>query len=261
MKVENQETGDFDSGNELYDDNSTMNNSLAVDDTINTWIGEPEETMSTLEINQTSLKRVLTDLEYTETPLKRVRFASHMKDIDVERKLHTRIVAERKQKPLSHNLSLKTRVNQMKKEVGVLQSVKKYRNGKDLDPLIEKWKLNGQMAANHLFNDAKIKIERMGGIMEFKKRERKLKNRQRRFEFDDSMILELDDYMRTDEFQSLDNYDKQGILERKQQLEDIQEKFENESDKEDNDGSDDDKGELTLEELFKQMKMDINLFF
>lgn len=47
MKVENQETGDFDSGNELYDDNSTMNNSLIVDDTINTWIGEPEETMST----------------------------------------------------------------------------------------------------------------------------------------------------------------------------------------------------------------------
>lgn len=85
--------------------------------------------------------------------------------------------------------------------------------------LITKWKQHGQRAANCLYNDAKAKIERMRGTSRFGSKKRQQRKRQKVFGFDDSMLLEIEDSVGSEQWDLIDEYDKQGVLKLKKKLE------------------------------------------
>lgn len=266
MTTKEVESVSLNNGDEFNDANYLGDETLIMDETLDTSILEIEENQAWLSSDKTKRnphKRVLESFETDNRSFKKVKVDINEKISCLSEHIESNERAEHqftsnsiKRTPIG-DLPLRTHINKLKQEVDLLQKVKKYRNALKIDPLIEKWRQNGQMAANHLFNDSKIKIEQMGGMGEFKHREKRTKQRQKMFEFDDSMIYELEDYMETSEFKGLDKYDRSEIAERKRELEERQQNIEKEADSE----VEDTEGEFTMEELFKQMKMKISLFF
>lgn len=162
----------------------------------------------------------------------------------------------------------------LRTEVEVMKKVKKYRDSKEsekMDQLIEKWRNIAQMASNYMLNEARYKVERMGGLSEFRNKQKKAKLRKMKFEFDESLLYRIEEYMESEEYKNLDKYEKEEIISRKNELEKMSEMIENgrypgandDDDNNDNDGDDDKETdeEFTMEDLYKQLKLDYDLVY
>lgn len=160
---------------------------------------------------------------------------------------------------------LEREITKYTSEINLMKKIKKYRETNDtqkLNELIEKWRDIAQKGSNYLFNAAKLKISRMGGIEEFRKRQKKSKLKKMKFEFDESLLFRIEEYMETEEFKNLEGYEKEEVLSRKKELEEMSEKLENGQiafgDEEEEDDDDD---EFTIEELYKQLGLDYELVY
>lgn len=161
---------------------------------------------------------------------------------------------------------LRREIMKLQTEINIMKKVKKYRDSKDsrkLTMLIDKWKKNAEMASNYIYNQASMKVSRMGGMNEFRKRQKKSKLRRMKFEFDESMLYRLEEYMETEEFRSLDKYDQNELRSKKIEMEKMSEKIENgeilisDDDPENEEGSD----EFTMKDLYKQLGLDYELVY
>jgi hypothetical protein len=160
---------------------------------------------------------------------------------------------------------LKRDIQKYEKELSMMKKIKKYRDSKEsekLDALIEKWRSIAEMGSNYIFNEAKIKIEKMGGIKQFKLKEKKAKLRKMKFEFDENLLYKIEEYITTEEYKNLDDYEKEEILAKQRELEEMSEKLERgELPLGDDDKDDDDNDEFTMKDLYKQLKLDYNLVY
>lgn len=128
-----------------------------------------------------------------------------------------------------------------------------------LDEKIEQWQEVAKKASNYLLNEARNKITRMGGIDEYRRRQRESKLRKLKFQYDSTMLDRINDYMETSEYKSLDKYEKQQVKDRKQQIEAMGEKiaggeFETEDDQ-------DVDSEFSLKELYAQLQLDYDMIY
>lgn len=255
MKALQSETSASDVINELYDTDCTIDTSFLGENTMETSIlveDNDETEMSTHELTENKRKRTSENSEVLSN-------AKRPKTGNLKTKgsaVGLSATAEHKNRKCSAKMELKCQIMRLKADVELLTKVKKYRTSSKMDSLIEKWRENGRMAASHLFNDAKIKVERMGGMEEFQLRQKREKKRQRQFEFDESKIYELEEFMESEEYEALDKYDKKDVQDQKCQLEEMRCALELSESEEELGPS-----EFTMKTLFDQMKMNMDLFF
>lgn len=204
------------------------------------------------------------------TPMSVVRdngLLKTMKQFDPKTPIQTKLKqATKKDSPQIKIRQVKREIFNLQREIEVMKRVKKYRNSSEnekLDESILKWRDIAQMASNYMLNEARNKISQMGGIDSFKERQKKAKQRKMKFEFDDSMLYKIEDYMETEEYKELGKYEKEEILSKKRELEEMSEKLENgefpvdESEDELGDNND----EFSMKDLYKQLKLDYNLVY
>jgi hypothetical protein len=205
------------------------------------------------------------------TPMSVVRdngLLKKLKQFDPKTPIQTKL------KQATHIDNTQAKIRQLKRdiatyqtEIGTMKTVKKYRatgESEKLDVLIEKWRDVAQMASNYMLNEARNKISQMGGIETFRERQKKSKQRQMKFEFDDSMLYRIEEYMETEEYQDLGKYEKDEILSKKREIEEMREKLENgdfpvADSQSDEDGNGDE--EFSMKDLYRQMKVDYNLVY
>ncbi|CCH61468.1 hypothetical protein TBLA_0E04130 [Henningerozyma blattae CBS 6284] len=95
---------------------------------------------------------------------------------------------------------LQKEITQLKTGIHILQNYEKELKVKEL---ITKWRDVCQAGMSYMYNSAAIKIDRMGGFEEFRRKE--LENEKRRLEYqmDDSLQLEVDSILESEEFNNL----------------------------------------------------------
>ena len=192
------------------------------------------------------------------TPLADIRSGSAVKTA-VQIKLHQlssdKYLEEQERQLQREILKYQSEINLMKK-------LKKYRETNDtekLDRLIDKWRDIAAKGSNYLYNEARLKISRMGGLDEFRKKQKKTKLRKMKFEYDESLLYRIEEYMESEEYKNLDNYEKEEVISRKKEIEEMSEKIENGDFLSDND--DDEEDEFTMKELYKQLGLDYDLVY
>lgn len=163
---------------------------------------------------------------------------------------------------------LKRDILKYQKEIDTMKKIKKYRNSREsqkLEALIDKWRAIAEMGSNYIFNEARMKINRMGGMKKFKEKQKKSKIRKMKFEFDESLLYRIEEYIETEEFKNLDTYEKEEVLSKKKELEEMSEKLERgefpDNEEEDDDSDTNENNELTMEELYKQLGLDYKLVY
>ena len=193
------------------------------------------------------------------TPLADIRSGSTVKTA-VQIKLHQlssdKYLEEQERQLQREILKYQSEINLMKK-------LKKYRETNDtekLDRLIDKWRDIAAKGSNYLYNEAKLKISRMGGLEEFRNKQKKTKLRKMKFEYDESLLYRIEEYMESEEYKNLDNYEKEEVVSRKKEIEEMSEKIEN-GDFLSDDNDDDEGDEFTMKELYKQLGLDYNLVY
>jgi len=129
-----------------------------------------------------------------------------------------------------------------------------------LNELIDKWRKAAKAASNYVLNDAKLKIDLMGGIEEYRKKQRDSRLRKLRFEYDTSALGELDDFMRSPKYKSLGKAEKEEVEERKRAIERMGEKIEHGEMPGEGSGNGLSK-EFSMEELYGQLNLDYDLVY
>ncbi|VEU21762.1 DEKNAAC102714 [Brettanomyces naardenensis] len=140
-----------------------------------------------------------------------------------------------------------------------LEKIKKQREGgenDELDQLIDKWRDAARAASNYMLNEARLKINKMGGIEEYRRKQQTSKLRKLKFQYDSTMLSEIEEYMNTEKYKNLDTFEKQEVIDRKREIEKISEKIEN-GEYEANDEHND--SEFSMKELFGQLHLDYDL--
>lgn len=205
------------------------------------------------------------------SPLSVRSFSSPLADLRSKSDVNTDIQLKLSQLSSSEHFGenerqLKRDIIKLQTEINIMKKVKKYRDSGEHDKLIElidKWKNIAEMASNYMFNQASVKVSRMGGMNEFRKRQKKSKLRKMKYEFDEGMLYRLEEYMESEGFRNLDKYDQNELLDRKAEMEKMSEKIENgdiplsDDDEEEEDGGD----EFTMKDLYKQLGLDYELVF
>ncbi|GAV27301.1 hypothetical protein PMKS-000765 [Pichia membranifaciens] len=193
------------------------------------------------------------------TPLADIRSGSTVKTA-VQIKLHQlssdKYLEEQERQLQREILKYQSEINLMKK-------LKNYRETNDtekLDRLIDKWRDIAAKGSNYLYNEAKLKISRMGGLEEFRKKQKKTKLRKMKFEYDESLLYRIEEYMESEEYKNLDSYEKEEVISRKKEIEEMSEKIEN-GDFLSDDNDDDEEDEFTMKELYKQLGLDYSLVY
>lgn len=239
----------------------------------------PETSMNEDTANSTFDSNISLDTCFEETPLMTKRLTS-----PVSVRSFSSPLAELRSKSntksnvqicLSQSLStelseeserdLQLEITKLQHEVNIMKKVKRYRmseESKSLDRLIDKWRNIAEMASNYIYNQAASKVSRMGGMSEFRKRQKKSKLRKMKFEFDESVLYRLEEYMETEEYKNLDKYDQEELISKKKELKKMSERIENgEFESSGSDTEDEEGNELTMKDLYKQLGLDYDLVY
>lgn len=210
--------------------------------------------------NKTKISSPLT-VRCFSTPLADVRSTSIAKTA-VQIKLHQ---LSAKEYTDEHERQLQRDILKYQSEINLMKKIKKYRDSREsekLEKLINKWKDIADKGSSFLYNEAKLKISRMGGMEEFRKRQKKSKLRKMKFEFDESLLYRIEEYMQTGEFKNLEKYEQGEIIAKKKELEKLSEKIESGEILEDeNNKENEESEEFTMVELYKQLGLDYNLVY
>lgn len=213
--------------------------------------------------DKTKISSPLT-VRYFSTPLADVRSNSIAKTA-IQIKLHQ---LSAKEYTDEHERQLQRDILKYQSEINLMKKIKKYRDSKEsenLEQLINKWKDIADKGSSYLYNEARLKISRMGGMEEFRERQKKSKLRKMKFEFDESLLYRIEEYMQTEEFQNLEKYEQGEIISKKKELEKISEKIESgeifEDENNNNDKENEDSEEFTMKELYKQLGLDYDLVY
>ncbi|ODV84188.1 hypothetical protein CANARDRAFT_190275, partial [[Candida] arabinofermentans NRRL YB-2248] len=157
----------------------------------------------------------------------------------------------------SEILKFEAKLATLKKGVIYLEE----QNETKLQRLKVKWQEIARKASNYFLNEAKTKIERMGGIEVYREQKKKSKLRKMKFEFDQNLLYSIEDYIESDEYKDLGKYEKEEILQRKKEIEDMSNDIENGKVSLD-DGEDENlANEFDMNELCKQLNVDYELIW
>lgn len=236
----------------------------------------PDSSINEDLINSTFDTNLSLDLSFEKTPLgnRKVTSPASVRSFssplaDMRTKHIAKLVGDGLNLPINSSLKteseLKREILKLQSEVNIMKKVRKYRKSeeaKSLAGLIDKWMTIAEMASNYVYNQAASKVSRMGGMSEFRKRQKKSKLRKMKFEFDESVLYRLEEYMDTEEFRNLDKYDQEELKSKKEEMEKLSEQIENgEIDLSDTDNEDECGDELTMKDLYKQLGLDYDLVY
>lgn len=131
----------------------------------------------------------------------------------------------------------------------------------ELEQLIEKWRKAAQAASNYMMNEAQLKIDRMGGIEEYRKKQNENKLRRMRFKYDNAVLPELEQFMESDQYKHLDKYQKEEFLGKKRKMEKLGEEIESGEYKPTGDNHVEEDTEFSMKELYRQLHLDYDLVY
>ncbi|QPG74925.1 hypothetical protein FOA43_002263 [Brettanomyces nanus] len=130
----------------------------------------------------------------------------------------------------------------------------------DVDRLVDKWRNTAIAASNYMLNEARLKINKIGGIEEYRRKQQVSKLRKLKFQYDNNMLSEIEDYMKSDVYKVLDKYEKEQVRDRKKEIEKISEGIESGdypgSDKQQNNDN-----EFSMRELYAQLHLDYEIVY
>lgn len=147
----------------------------------------------------------------------------------------------------------------LKRAVKIMQT---YDNELKTIELINKWRSTCQCGMSYMLNTILVKIDRMGGYQEYKRKEIEARKRQVEYQYDDGIQQQMEEILESPDFFHLPIEEKEEIRERMdekvREAEEMKQnelqKFENELRKEDND-------EMTLQELAAKLKVDYDMVY
>lgn len=202
-----------------------------------------------------------------QSPLAVRSFSSPAADIRMSGKIPIQVQLNQLSKSTfveENERQLEREIQRYEQSIEKLKSIEKERSkdakGDDLDGLIAKWRDAAKAASNYVLNDAKLKIDRMGGIEEYRKKQQGSRLRQLRFQYDTTALSELDDFMRSPKYKSLGKVEKEEVEDRKRAIEKMGEKIEHGELPGGNSGGDLEK-EFSMRELYGQLNLDYNLVY
>lgn len=207
------------------------------------------------------------------SPLSVRSFSTPLLDLRSNDEKKTQVQIKLNQISAKENLEEKERqlrrdILKYQNEVNTMKQVKKYRASQEsdkLEDLIVKWRDIAERASNYMLNEAKLKIDRMGGVDEFRKRQKKSKLRKMKFEFDENLLYRIEEYMESEEYKNLDTYDQEEIKSKRREMQAMSEKLERGEiplGNEDQESEDDNESnEFTMKDLYKQLKLDYRLVY
>ncbi|CDO95255.1 unnamed protein product [Kluyveromyces dobzhanskii CBS 2104] len=152
-----------------------------------------------------------------------------------------------------------------KKEVTLTRAVKvlqTYETELGTVELINKWRSVCQCGMSYLMNAILVKIDRMGGYEEFKRKEIEAKKRQVEYQYDDGIQQQMDEILDSPDFFHLPVEEKNEIREmmdeKAKEAEDMKQKQLEKYEKElKENGS----NEMTLQELASKLKVDYDMLY
>ncbi|GAV50247.1 hypothetical protein ZYGR_0U01030 [Zygosaccharomyces rouxii] len=109
--------------------------------------------------------------------------------------------------------SYKIENNQLNQSIKVL---KNYEKEEKVMRLIEKWRSISQAGMSYMLNSTMLKITKIGGYEELKRKEMEAEKRKIEYQVDDNLQDEMDNVLESDEFQMLPEEDQEEYKNRMQ---------------------------------------------
>ncbi|AQZ18426.1 MEI5 (YPL121C) [Zygosaccharomyces parabailii] len=183
-------------------------------------------------------------------------------------RVHKESIEERK---LANRLKLLN--NELKKQVDsykktnnqlgqAIKILRKYDQETKILLLIDKWRSISQGGMSYMLNSTLLKIDRMGGYEELRRKELEAEKRKIEYQVDDRLQDEMDNVLESEEFKALPDEDQEEYKARMQnridemtiwkekELLKLDEKLKSNSEK-----------EMTMRELSQRLKVDYDLVF
>lgn len=155
--------------------------------------------------------------------------------------------------------SYKMENNQLRQAIKVL---KNYEQETKVLNLIDKWRGISQGGMSYMLNSTMLKILKMGGYEELKRKEIEAEKRKIEYQMDDSLQDEMDNVLESEEFQMLPEEDQEEYKKRMQdkidEMEICKEKALAKLEEQVNSSANQ---EMTMQELAQRLKMDYELIF
>lgn len=147
----------------------------------------------------------------------------------------------------------------LKRAVKVLETYSK--EVKTLE-LIEKWRAICQCGMSYLHNSILMKIDRMGGYQEYRKKEMDAAKRQLEYYYDDGIQQQMEDILESPDFFHLPEEEKNEIRDRiDEKVKEAEEEKQKQLKKIESNFQAHDANEMTLEELASKIKVDFSMVY
>lgn len=155
--------------------------------------------------------------------------------------------------------SYKRNNNQLDQAVKIL---KNYEQENKVMNLIEKWRNISQGGMAYMFNSTMLKISKMGGYEELKRKEMEVEKRKIEYQLDNSLQDEMDNVLESEEFQALPEEEQEEFKKRMQNKIDEMEVWKEKAlSKLEDQVKLSANQEMTMQELTQRLKMDYQLVF
>lgn len=208
----------------------------------------------------------------SETTLVNDSISNDTKVNSVTAKLYNSLI-DKNEMTSNLNKELKRMENEIDKEIRGLvkkesklkranQILSSYENEIKTKNLIQKWRSICQSGMSYLLNSVQLKIDRMGGYQEYKRKEVDAIKRQIEYKYDDSLQQQMDEILESPDFFHLPEEEKNEIREcMDERIKEVEEIKLKELEKVEKKLQQADIQEMTLQELASKIKVDYDLVY
>ncbi|AQZ12077.1 MEI5 (YPL121C) [Zygosaccharomyces parabailii] len=183
-------------------------------------------------------------------------------------RVHKESIEERKlaNKLKLLNNELKKQVDSYKKtnnQLGqAIKILRKFEQETKILLLIDKWRSISQGGMSYMLNSTLLKIDRMGGYEELRRKELEAEKRKIEYQVDDRLQDEMDNVLESEEFKALPDEDQEEYKARMQnRIDEMTIWKEKELSKLDENLKSNSENEMTMRELSQRLKVDYDLVF
>lgn len=149
--------------------------------------------------------------------------------------------------------------NQLEQAISIL---KKYDQETNTLHLIDKWRGVSQGGMSYMLNSILVKIDKIGGYEELRRKELEAEKRKIDYQMDDRLQDEMDNVLESEEFLALPDGDQEEYKKSMQEkIEEMEAWKERELSKLDTEMKSSGNQEMTMKELSQRLKVDYNLVF
>lgn len=153
----------------------------------------------------------------------------------------------------------KTNINQLQQANKIMKS---YHKEEKVLNLIQKWRAVSQAGMSYIMNSTLIKISRIGGYEELRRKELEAEKAKLEYQIDDNLQEQMNEVLESNEFQMLPQEAQQEYKEKmEEKMSEAEIWKEKEFSKLDNRMKEIGNQELTMEELSKRLNMEYYLIF